>query len=242
IEKVSKNTLLLSDLLYSEKFSARAPGNSPLKVGDMLQSFIIKNAQMHDINGLIRLAAREQKEVLLKNFLLRREAMKSLNQAFISANGSASIHFNDVETAKNNFSTFVSSFHNEQWAEQLGEPRLITLAEVPSTLFSGYALLSELNNFYLSSFYPLLERALTSSLDQVTARAIADIVASSESSVPFTTLKRLVNEREAEMVGFFSLLDEKLDNGKDLLKDICARRGHSPDYEPLPVFTREIGE
>jgi|GEM_PF-5640927 len=234
IEGMGKNSMSLHDLLFNEHFSCKVPEGIELNRGSVFQCFLIRNASHHELNGIIRLASAEQSSELERNFASRREAMLRLHDRFTSINGSAERTFRSVSEAEAYFSKFLEE--NSELIEALGPPKLIRY--VPPDAEGTVTLLSERNNFYLSSLYPLISSELSSGFSSRDTLLLFQSAVESESVLPFTTLKRLMDEREQEFISALSMLSNDVMRREEAVRFITSQRGHSWDYEPLPDFLR----
>lgn len=231
VSSVSKNALKLEDLVFNEEFNARMPEGLELSKGSVFQCFLVRNAPFHELNGVIRLAPQEQSSKLLENFRMRREVMLRLHNSFVSANGGAERFFPDLQEAREYLDSFLEK---ETYAlTELGKPE-----PVIQLLESGRetALLSERDNFYLSQFYPVISRELLSGPSGREGLELLQDAIVRNSVLPFTTLRRLMEEREEHVIAVVSSLHPSVKSKTDAINYIERERGHTWSYEPLPRF------
>ncbi len=237
VKSRSKNSVVLDDLLYAESFGVKMSDANALEKGNVIECTLVRYASSNRINSIVRLISPEEAERVISEINSKRQLMVEMHDSFVGAYGSETLLLGSVQDAIAKYTEFMGRFSEEHGIKDAGLPRLVNAEAFNSYPDFRAALLCEVNNFYLSIYYPLLMDAVDGKMNSSSAAQVTDICLTNAVAMPFTSLKRIVARYGARLLELEAALRPEIGNISALKSLILKERGHSWDYMPLPVVS-----
>lgn len=231
----SKNSVMLDDLLYAESFSVKMTDASQLSKGNVVECTLVRYAASRRINSVVKLLSSEEAEKVVTDVNSRRELMADMHNDFVSEFGSEALLLANPQEAVARFNEFAAHFTERKGLKDASLPRLINAEAFNSYPDFRTALLCELNNFYLSIYYPLFMDAIEGRMNSDSASEITDICLTNAIALPFSTLRRVLSAHGARVLEMEASLHPELASVQSMIDFILRERGHTWEYLPLPL-------
>ncbi len=233
----SKNGVVLNDVLYAENFNVKMTDADALEKGNVVECTIIRHASSSRINSIVRLISPDEAEKVLADVNSRRQLMTEVHSSFIASFGSESLVAGSPQEAIAAYSTFIGKYSRDRGMSDSGLPKLVNAEVFNSHQEFRAALLCEMNNFYLSIYYPMLMDALEGRMNRNSAAEITDICLTNGIALPFTTLKRLIARHGPRLLEFESIIRPEVGSMEELRSLVMRERGHSWEYTPVTLVS-----
>lgn len=233
----SKNSVVLDDLLYAESFNVKMSDAAQLSKGNVVECTLIRYAASRRINSVVKLLSPDEAEKVVSDVNSRRELMADMHSDFVSEFGSEALLLANPQEGVARFNEFATKFTDRKGLKDSSLPRLINAEAFNSYPDFRTALLCELNNFYLSIYYPIFIDAIEGRLNQDSASEITDICLTNAIALPFSTLRRVLSAHGGRVLEMESRLHPELGNVQGMIDFILRERGHTWEYLPLPLVS-----
>lgn len=233
----SKNSVTLADLLYMEDFNVKMADAISLEKGNVVECTLIRHAASNRINSIVKLLSPEESKKLVDDINARRGLMSAMHEKFVASYGGEALMAANPQEAVAKYNEFASAFSEENGMKDAALPKLVNAEAFNSYPGFKSALLCEVNNFYLSIYYPLLTEAMEGRMAMDAAAELADICLTNEIALPFSTLKRVVSVNGARLIALVSRLRPEVRDINSLMAMVSRERGHGWNYLPIPLLT-----
>lgn len=233
----SKNSVVLNDVLYAEDFNVKMVDADVLEKGNVVECTLIRHASSRRINSIVRLISPDEAKKVLADVSSRRQLMAEMHSSFMTSYGSEAVVAASPQEAIALYSTFTGRFSQDRGMTDAGLPRLLNAEAFNSHQEFRAALLCEVNNFYLSIYYPMLMEALEGRMNRNSAAEITDICLTNGIAMPFTTLKRIIASHGPRLLEFESILRPEIGSMEALRSLVMRERGHSWEYTPVTLIS-----